>query len=151
MSIDRIEKTVVLRAPRAQVWRALSDAKSFGEWFGVKLDGSFAPGARLHGKVTHQGYEDYPFELTVDRVEPERLLSWRWHPNATDRQKDYSSEPTTLVTYELADAPEGTRLTLVESGYNALPPLRRLEAYNENERGWTMQMEAIERYLQKAA
>jgi len=151
MNTDRIEKNVFIRAPRARVWRAISNADSFGEWFGVKLSGSFAPGARLRGKVTHPGYEDYPFEITIERMEPEHLFSWRWHPNTKDPKGDYSAEPTTLVVFELEEVPDGTRLKVVESGFDGIPLARRLEAYRGNERGWTMQMEAIERYVSQAA
>jgi uncharacterized protein YndB with AHSA1/START domain len=151
MSTDRIERSVFLRAPRAQVWKALSDAKAFGEWFGVKLNGSFAPGARLQGKVTHKGYENYPFEFTIDRIVPERLLSWRWHPNAVDPGVDYSAEPETEVAWQLEDTPGGTVVRVVESGFDALPASRRNAAYEGNEKGWNMQMEAIENYLEKAA
>jgi uncharacterized protein YndB with AHSA1/START domain len=84
MNQDRIEKSILLRAPRTRVWRALADAKAFGEWFGVKLNGSFAPGARLQGQLTLKGYEHYPFEITSERMEPEQLLSWRWHSNTID-------------------------------------------------------------------
>lgn len=149
MSTDRIEKKVFLRAPRTRVWQALSDAEKFGEWFGVKLNGTFAPGARLRGKVTIPGYEHYSFELTVERVEPERLFSWRWHPHTMDPKVDYSTEPTTLVVFELEEVPGGTGLTVVESGFDGIPLTRRLEAYRGNTQGWTMQMEAIERYVTK--
>jgi uncharacterized protein YndB with AHSA1/START domain len=151
MSTDRIEKSVLLHAPRAQVWRALSDVEAFNDWFGVKLNGSFAPGQRLQGKITHKGYENLPFEITIDRMDPERLLSWRWHPNAVDPKKDYSAEPSTLVSFHLEDAGDGTRLTIVESGFDDIPVSRRQEAYQGNEKGWTMQVESIERYLRQAA
>ena len=151
MSTDRIERSVVLHAPRERVWKAFSDATAFGEWFGVKLNGTFQPGARLTGKVTHKGYENYPFEFTIDRIEPERVLSFRWHPNAVDVGKDYSGEPTTLVNFHLDDVPGGTKLTLVESGFDALPQDRRRAAYEGNEKGWTMQMDSIQRYMEKAA
>ena len=148
---DRIEKHILLHAPRARVWRALADAEQFGNWFGVKLDGSFAAGARLRGQVTHPGYEHISFEITVERMEPERLLSWRGHPHAIDPNADYSPEPTTLVIFELQDAPDGTLLTVVESGFEGIPLGRRLEAYRGNEQGWTMQMKAIEKYASQTA
>src|SRR5262249_33961682 len=151
MITDRIEKSVALRLPRKRVWKAFSDANAFGEWFGVKLNGTFQPGARLTGKVTHKGYENYPFEFTIDRIEPERLLSFRWHPNAVDIGKDYSSEPKTLVVFNLEDADGGTKLTIVESGFDSLPQERRRPAYEGNEKGWAMQVESIQRYLEKAA
>jgi uncharacterized protein YndB with AHSA1/START domain len=148
---DRIEKQIVLHAPRARVWQALADAEQFGKWFGVKLAGSFAPGVRLRGQVTHKGYEHVSFEITVERMEPERLLSWRGHPHPIDPQADYSAEPTTLVVFELADAPGGTLLTVVESGFDGIPLARRLEAYRGNEQGWSMQMKAIEKYVSDTA
>src|SRR5678815_2619157 len=125
MNTDSIEKSVFLRAPRARIWKALSNIEEFGDWFGVRLDGPFEPGTRLHGKVTLKGYENAPFEIIIDQVEPERLLSWRWHPNATDPKADYSKEPTTLVTFELQDASGGTRLNIKDSGFNAIPQARR--------------------------
>jgi len=145
-STDRIEKTIVLRAPRARVWRALADAPRFGAWFGVDLEGaSFAPGRRVRGKVTHPGYEHLTWDVVVERMEPERLLSWRWHPYAVDPKVDYSKEPTTLVVFELEDAPEGTRLRVVESGFDQIPPARRAEAWRMNDQGWAAQMQNIER------
>lgn len=151
MSTDRIEKRVLLRAPRARVWRALANAEAFGEWFGVKLAGSFAPGARVRGQVTHKGYEHVPFEITIERMEPERLFSWRWHPYAVDPKADYSTEPTTLVVFELEEVADGTLLTVVESGFDRIPLARRAEAYRGNEQGWAEQMKAIERYVSQAA
>jgi uncharacterized protein YndB with AHSA1/START domain len=151
MNSDRIEKSIVLRAPRSRVWRALANAEAFGEWFGFKLDGSFSPGARLKGHVLHKGYEHLTVEMAIEDMEPERLFSWRWHPHAIDTSVDYSKEPTTLVVFELADAPEGTLLTVVESGFDGIPLARRMEAYRGNEQGWAQQMEAIERYVGQAA
>jgi uncharacterized protein YndB with AHSA1/START domain len=151
MSTDRIEKKIILRAPRARVWRALADAEEFGEWFRVKLNGPFTPGARLQGKVLHKGYEHVRFEITVERMEPERLISWRGHPHAIDPQSDYSAEPTTLVVFELSDTSEGTLLTVVESGFDALPLDRRAEAFRGNEGGWEHQMKAIEQYVSQTA
>jgi uncharacterized protein YndB with AHSA1/START domain len=144
---DRIEKQALLRAPRARVWRAVADAREFGRWFGVELSGAFTPGARLTGKITHPGYEHYPFEITVERMEPEALFSFRWHPNALDLAVDYSAEPTTLIEFRLQDAEGGTLLTLVESGFERLPASRLEEAYRGNEKGWAQQMEAIARYV----
>jgi uncharacterized protein YndB with AHSA1/START domain len=151
MNTDQIEKSIILRAPRARVWPALADADMFGQWFGVKLNGSFLPGARLQGKVTHKGYEHMPFEITIERVEPEKLLSMRWHPNAIDPNRDYSAEPTTLVVFELTDVPEGTLLKVVESGFDRIPLDRRAEAYRGNERGWAAQMKSIEQYVSQTA
>ena len=146
-STDRIEKSVTLRAPRARVWQALADAEAFGRWFGVELAGPFAPDARVTGRITHKGYEHLPFEITVERMVPERLLSWRWHPDPVEPHVDNLAEPTTLVVFELTDVPEGTLLKVVESGFDGIPLSRRATAYRGNEEGWAQQMVAIERYL----
>jgi len=144
---DRIEKRILLRSPRARVWRALTDTGEFGRWFGVELTGTFAPGARMQGRITEPGYENIVLELVVERMEPERLFSWRWHPHAVEPAVDYSSEPTTLVVFELESRPEGTLLTVVESGFDQLPPARRALAYRMNDKGWADEMAKIEKHV----
>ncbi len=144
---DRIERMVVVRAPRSRVWRALTDAEEFGTWFGVQVEGAFAPGARVRGAITHPGYEHLTWEITIERMEPERLFSWRWHPYAVEPGVDYCQEPPTLVVFELEDVAEGTRLTVVESGFDQVPLARRALAYRMNEEGWTHQVQAITRYV----
>ena len=148
---DRIEKKIRLRAPLSRVWRALTDAREFGAWFQVELEGAFAPGARVRGKITTPGYEHLTMEITVERMEPERLFSYRWHPYAIDPKLDYSSEPTTLVEFQLAPVAEGTLLTVVESGFDRIPAARRAEAYRMNDGGWAEQMKNIERHVASAS
>ena len=147
-STDRIERKILLQAPRARVWQALSNAEEFGSWFGVNLQGqSFAPGQRTQGHITNPGYEYIVFEIWVERMEPGRLLSWRWHPAAAEKGVDYSSEPTTLVTFELQDTDGGTLLSVVESGFDNVPPHRRLGAFRMNSEGWDEQMKRIEKHV----
>jgi uncharacterized protein YndB with AHSA1/START domain len=151
VNMDRIEKRIVLRAPRARVWRALSNAAEFGSWFGVDFSGaSFAPGATVRGRITYPGCEHLTMEIVIDRMEPERLFSYRWHPNAVDPKVDYSKEPTTLVVFELQDAAEGTLLTVVESGFDRIPIDRRAEAFRSNDQGWAEQVRNIDRYVARA-
>jgi uncharacterized protein YndB with AHSA1/START domain len=144
---DRIEKSVILRAPRSRVWRALTDPAQFGEWFGARLSGTFTPGQRMRGQITIPGYDHLAFDVLVDRMEPERLFSYRWQPGG-DPDKD-PAEPMTLVVFELEDVPEGTRLTVTESGFDQIAPTRRSKAFRENEQGWAGQLENISRYLAK--
>ncbi|MGH7151530.1 MAG: SRPBCC family protein [Planctomycetota bacterium] len=146
-STDRIEKSVLLRAPRSRVWRALTDAEEFGTWFRTRMESAFAVGKRVTGRVTYPGYEHVKFEVIVERMEPERLFSFRWHPHAVDPKVDYSAEPTTLVEFRLEDEGKGTRLTVVESGFDRLPAGRRDEAFRMNSGGWAIQMENVERHV----
>jgi uncharacterized protein YndB with AHSA1/START domain len=148
LSTDRIERNILLKAPRSRVWQALSNAEEFGDWFGVALKGeTFSAGKRVQGHVTHPGYEHVVWDVLIERLEPERLLSWRWHPAAVEPSIDYSNEPTTLVVFELKEVEGGTLLSVVESGFDSLPPSRRLDAFRMNSGGWDEQMRRIERYV----
>jgi uncharacterized protein YndB with AHSA1/START domain len=137
---------MVLRAPRSKVWRALTDPAQFSQWFGADLKDAFTPGARVRGPVTSPGYEHLTMDITVDRVEHERLFSWSWLPGAMEPSPD-SAEPTTLVVFQLEDVPEGTRLTVTESGFDRISPARRTKAYRENDEGWTGQFKNLRKYL----
>src|SRR5512143_3489722 len=148
---DRIEEKVLLRTSRLRVWHALTDSGEFGRWFGVKGLGAFTPGETVRGKITHKGYEHVTFEATIERMEAGRLFSFRWHPYAVAPDLDYSSEPMTLVMFELEDAPTGTLLTVVESGFDGIPTARRAKAYKMHEQGWAGQLKSISEYLVKAA
>ncbi|APR81486.1 Hypothetical protein A7982_06835 [Minicystis rosea] len=147
---DRIQKQVLLRAPRSRVWRALSRAEEFGTWFGARLTGEMVPGATIRGAITYPGYEHLTLEILVEQVEPERLLSFLWHPHAVDPAVDYSPEPRTRVTFELADAAEGILLTVTESGFDRIPEARRALAFRMNSGGWEAQMKNIARHLAEA-
>jgi uncharacterized protein YndB with AHSA1/START domain len=145
---DRIERSIEIRAPLARVWRALANAEEFGAWFGVELAGqTFVAGGSVRGRITHPGHEHVVFNARVERVEPERRLSFRWHPYAIDPATDYSGEATTLVEFELEPTAAGTLLRVVESGFDALPPARRREAFRMNSQGWDAQMKNIERHV----
>jgi uncharacterized protein YndB with AHSA1/START domain len=147
VSTDRIEKHVELRAPRARVWRAIADATQFAAWFNVKLDSAFAEGVTTRGQVTKPGYEHLKIEMQVQRIEPERYFSYRWHPYPIDPKADYSAEPTTLVEFTLEETTGGTALTIVESGFDRIPLARRAEAYRMNDGGWGGQIKNLERYV----
>lgn len=160
-STDRIEKVVTLKAPRERVWSAISDSREFGRWFGAEVDGAFEPGARLAARIVptevdpevaklQEPYVGMPFEIVVEEVEPPRALSFRWHPGSADTE-EVKDEPMTLVRFELEPVAEGTRLTITESGFDALPLERRAEAYEENEGGWEHQSRLIAKYLERTA
>jgi uncharacterized protein YndB with AHSA1/START domain len=158
MSLDRIEKKILLRAPRKRVWRALSDSTEFGTWFGMKFDGPFTPGAVMRGVISptkvnaevakaQKAHEGMAFEITIEQMEPERLFSFRWHPFAVERGVDYSAEPTTLIVFILEETAEGVLLTVTESGFDRIPLARRAKAFTANEQGWSMVVKLIEEYL----
>jgi uncharacterized protein YndB with AHSA1/START domain len=159
---DRIEKQIVLHAPRSRVFRALTVAEEFGSWFGMKFEGAFAPGAVMRGIIfpttvdehvaeLQKPMEGTPFEFRIDRIEPEHYFSFRWHPSAVDRSKNYANEPMTLVTFELSDTPSGVLLKVTESGFDNIPLERRATAFANNDEGWAHQVKLIEKYLARAS
>jgi len=158
MNTDRIEKRILLRAPRERVWHAIGDARQFGSWFGVEFDGVFAAGQPLTGRIVpttvdpevarlQEPHRGTAFRFQIDRIEPMHHFSFRWHPFAIDRNKDYSQEPMTLVTFELTEASGGTLLTITESGFDRIPLERRASAFAANDGGWEHQTRLIEKYL----
>jgi uncharacterized protein YndB with AHSA1/START domain len=150
-STDRIERKVLIKATRARVWRAVSDAAEFGSWFGVDFKGkTFVAGKSVQGKITYPGYEHLTMEVLIDQVVPERLLSWRWHPAAIDPAVDYSHEPTTLVVFELEEVDGGIMLSVVESGLDKIPLERRATVLRLNSSGWDAQMENVKKHVAKA-
>jgi len=167
---DRIEKRIVLRAPISRVWRAVANAKEFGRWFGLSLEGDFEVGKPIIGTFSASLNEaviiDFQRKLglppskvklpdkslvfcTVARIEPEAYFSFRWIPYGIDADVDPDTEPTTLVEFRLARVAEGTLLTIVESGFDRVPAHRRERAFRMNEAGWAGQAENIRKHIEK--
>jgi len=161
MDSDRIQKKILLHAPLKRIWNALADSKEFGTWFGMKFDAPFTPGARMRGTIVptkvnanvakaQQKYEGMPVEITIEKMEPERLFSFRWHPYAIEQDVDYSVEPATLIEFVLQETKDGVMLTVTESGFDQIPLARRVKAFTANEQGWGMALKLIEEYLVRA-
>jgi uncharacterized protein YndB with AHSA1/START domain len=162
MDTDRIEKKIFLRAPLNKVWHALADSQEFGAWFGMRFNGPFAPGATMRGIIVpttvnkevakaQKQYEGTAFEIMIEQMEPERLVSFRWHPGAVDPGIDYSAEPTTLVSFTLEQVAEGVMLTVTETGFDRIPLARRATAFTRNEQGWSAVINLIAEYLAHAS
>jgi uncharacterized protein YndB with AHSA1/START domain len=158
MDTNQIRKEIVLKASRERVWRAISDSKQFGSWFGAAIDGPFVAGKESAGRIAptnadpevarlQEPYAGFPWRIVVERIEPMTLFSFRWHPYAIDPDHDYSNEPMTLVTFELAEVEGGILLTITETGFDQIPLARRAQAIESNSRGWTHQTKLIEKWL----
>jgi uncharacterized protein YndB with AHSA1/START domain len=146
-STDRIVKQIILDVPRSRVWRALTDVAQFNSWFGVSLTAPFTPGAEVSGKLAVPNYDHLTMTIWIETMEPERFFSFRWHPYAIEEGVDYTAEPTTLVSFTLEDVAGGMQLTIVESGFDAIPESRRAKAFRMNANGWTAQAENIRKFL----
>src|SRR5579862_7764150 len=139
----RIEKRIELKAPPERVWRALVDHREFGQWFGVRIEAPFVAGQAAQGQITYPGYEHVTWRVVIQKMEPEQLFSFTWHPYAIDPQHDYSHETPTLVEFRLEKTAGGTLLVVTESGFDKVPAERRAEAFRMNDGGWAQQMTNI--------
>lgn len=146
--LDRIERKILLNASRKKVWDALTDAEQFGQWFGIALKGkAFAEGETVEAPITYPGYEHVLWKARIERILPQTLFSFRWHPFAVDDTIDYDKENPTLVEFTIEDHAPGILLRVVESGFNEIPDARRQKAFKMNSRGWDEQMGNIENFL----
>lgn len=146
---DQIQKHITLRAPLSKVWKAIATPAQFGEWFGVRFEvDTFEPSAVVRGRFLSEKYADLQWEMIIDRVQPQSLFSFRWHPYAMDKNVDYSMEERTLIRFELKETAGGTELTITESGFDKVPLARRAEAFRMNSMGWGMKAEDLQRYVE---
>lgn len=145
---DIIECETRIAAPIERVWEAIGDHRKFGEWFKVALDQPFEAGQQSTGHITIPAYAHVRWTAEVVAVEPPRRLAFRWHPYAIEQGRDYSNEPTTLVDIMLEPDGDGTRVRVVESGFDALPASRRDEAFRMNSSGWEAQMKNVRTYVE---
>lgn len=161
MSTDAIVKTAVVRAPLARVWAAVSDARQFGQWFGVEFDGPFVAGASLTGRIRpttvdpevaalQAPHAGTAFAVEVATVDPPRRFAFRWHPFAVGGV-DVSAEPMTLVTFDLEATGDDTRVTITESGFDGIPLARRAAAFSANDSGWTHQLRLVGLFVERLA
>jgi uncharacterized protein YndB with AHSA1/START domain len=144
---DRIEKSIELNAPIEKVWLALTKHDQFGEWFRVKLENPFVVGEISRGPIAYPGYEHVIWEARIQKMEAPRYFSFTWHPYAIDPKIDYSQEAPTLVEFQLEETPNGTRLVVIESGFDALPSDRKPDAFRMNDRGWAEQLQNMKQYV----
>lgn len=158
MPPNQIEKEIVLNAPLTRVWQAISDAASFGKWFGVEFDGPFVAGSPLKGRIVptqvdpdvaklQEPHRGKAFEILVAAIEPMSTFAFRWHPFAIDSSYDYTPEPMTLVTFRLTEQGDATLLRITESGFDKIPEFRRAQAFAANDGGWAHQARLIEKYV----
>lgn len=146
MMADRIEKTVEIAAPIDRVWRALTDHEEFGAWFKARIDQPFAVGTPSTGNMTYPGFEHYPWKAEIVAIERPQRFAFRW-PQMDGDERVREDWPWTLVEFRLEPIEGGTRLTVTESGFDALPEDRRAENFRMNEQGWTEQVGNIKAHV----
>jgi uncharacterized protein YndB with AHSA1/START domain len=143
----QIERTMVMKAPRSRVWKALTDAQEFARWFEVSLDGEFTQGASLVMVVKHPDYLGLRFPVFIEAIEPETTFAWRWFPGGSNPERSDRGQ-TTLVTFTLDEVEGGTRVTVSETGFDRVKLADRARAYEDNLGGWEAQLANLAKHVQ---
>jgi uncharacterized protein YndB with AHSA1/START domain len=150
-ALSKLERSTLVRAPRSRVWQALTSVQEFSKWFCVEAKGEFTPGARLNMISTHDCGKGQEFFVDVVKMEPPETFCWRWAPGSKRPGEDTSSEPLTLVEFHLAEVEGGTLVTVTESGFDGLSLVRRTRVFEENDKGWQIQLASLTQYAGEGA
>jgi uncharacterized protein YndB with AHSA1/START domain len=146
----QIERETVISAPVERVWAVLTEGEHVGRWFsdaGADID--LRPG----GAIVFRWAEHGTGRAQVVDVEPPRRFSYRWAP----MREHWGEEPTdansTLVEFTLATEGDGTRLKVVESGFEALEGTdeQRRASHEQNTEGWEVQLGNVRDYAARIA
>jgi uncharacterized protein YndB with AHSA1/START domain len=146
---DRIERDVLIAAPVERVWELITSAEHLGRWFGnagAEID--LRPGGAL--SLT---WREYPtLHGRVEAVEPPRRFAYRWLTTSEPRA-DATPGNSTLVQFTLAAEGDGTRVALVESGFDALDldADERTARFAAHTRGWPLELDELVAYGSQAA
>ncbi|WP_215543135.1 SRPBCC domain-containing protein [Amycolatopsis sp. CA-230715] len=138
---DRIERQIELAHRPEAVWAALTTAEGLGGWFGSEADVDLRPGGEAHVRWG----DEHSATLWIQVVEPPSRFAYTWAiyglPESDPRR--------TYVEFTLVPDGDGTRLTVVETGFAQLPD--ELKAtYDGNVSGWRKELGELVDYLDAA-
>lgn len=148
MTVDRVEREVVIRASASRVWAALTEPAHLAEWFGDA--GAEMDGLRPGGRITFRWREHGTSRAVIERVEAPHRFSYRWalRPDVDPRPGN-----STLVEFTLRAKGDVTRLRVVESGFATLewPEGERARDVRLNTSGWAAELAELVAYLEREA
>jgi len=145
----QIERDIQIDAPAERVWSLITEAEHIGRWFadsGAEID--LRPGGALTMRWADYGVA----HARIVDVEPHTRFSYRWVPSPSA-----GVEPTdgnsTLVEFTLEPEAGGTRLRVVESGFDQLDrsPAGIAEAVEGNTKGWKEELGHLSEYAARVA
>jgi len=127
-----LERSIVIAADRERVWRAITTQEHLAKWFEPIRFERLAVGETLTFGWGGEG--------SIALVEPMDRFGFRWqiappHPAQT------------LVVFTLETVPEGTRITVTEQGFEALPDEVREIRFQDNTQGWEHMLDSLSAYM----
>lgn len=139
---DRIERTVHLSRPPAQVWQALTTAEGLSAWFGERASIDLRPG----GAATLTFAGGMTVDMRIERVEEPAVFAYTWRlPDLPD-----DDPRRTYVEFTLEPDGDSTVLRVVETGFAQLPPDTRRATYDSRSQGWTRELAELVEHLDGA-
>ena len=135
---DRIEHSVLIEAPLDRVWDLVTEP---GWWVPTQTP---AATDRTPGAVAVRESEPWGrFPVQVVSVDPKTYAAFRWA--STSPGEDLTGDNTTLVEFHLADEAGAIKVTVVESGFAALPipEEARRKGFDGNNQGWSEQLDSL--------
>src|SRR5919107_2065513 len=140
MVTDQIERETVINAPVERVWELVTEPEHVGRWFG---DAGAAIDLRPGGEMVIRWADHGTNHARVVAVEPPTRFSYRWAPFRDPGGQEPVEGNSTLVEFTLAPEGDGTRLRVVESGFEALEGTdeQRRRSFGDNTEGWETQLE----------
>jgi uncharacterized protein YndB with AHSA1/START domain len=144
MSIpNEIRREITFQSNRERVWSAITNPARLEQWFGTRAEFK-----RLAvGEPIIFGWESEVYQGVIAEVDPPRQFAYRWDSLTANIDAPFNESLSTLVTFTLHEVADGTRLTLVESGFAALPDPSRSKAFQDNDSGWNAELEDLQAYL----
>jgi uncharacterized protein YndB with AHSA1/START domain len=141
-----VERSIWIDAPRERAWSADTEPEQLDRWYANCCNWDIPAlqvGTRIRFYDT-SGENDEQI-ATIDVVDPPREFTMRWLP-------DQTYPGMTLITSFLLEVEgNGTRVTIRESGYEALPPDERQEWLDATGSGYTMSMENLKAHVEGTA
>jgi uncharacterized protein YndB with AHSA1/START domain len=140
---DRIERELMLRHPVERVWQALTTAEGLAGWFGSAAEIDLRPGGRLWMRWESL---DVEAEATVTVVEPPHRFGYRWGIDGLLPDDPHRND----VVFTLSPTADGTRLRVVESGFDQVVEDVGRAAHKDNSEGWDSELADLVAYLDSA-
>lgn len=140
---DQIQRTIDLPVDMSRAWRAISTPEGIANWFSDHV--SFE--AKVGAEIVFD-WDDYGINYgAVEAIDPPNRFSFRWLSGDAGLNIPIDVNNSTLVVMELTEIPNGTRLTVTESGFSNLPANMRKAEYHKNESGWDYELKDLVNYL----
>lgn len=134
-----VHRSIRIAAAVGKVWEAVTAPEHISRWFGhTELDGE---GVGATGTMSWPGRGAIPLQVTA--IDPQRMVSYRWNNDdaAGTPSAVFDAAHSTTFTFTLEPTDGGTRLTVVETGFEVTSdPLANLDSHQQ---GWTSELDKL--------